>query len=74
MPAVHLYTDDFYDRYYQERLRLALASRSAEAERNGDIVAVAAALPMLLAATFTIVDGVVGPWFLEPYRAAAQEN
>jgi len=69
-PSVHLHTDDFYRCIRQGWL----APYRPEAHRQNEVVVdvVAQAAFGYAAGGYQVVsDGVVGPWFLEPFRAAA---
>ncbi|RKT57419.1 AAA family ATPase [Saccharothrix australiensis] len=69
-PSVHLHTDDFY-RYIKQGW---LAPYLPEAHRQNEVVidVVAQAAFGYAAGGYQVVcDGVVGPWFLDPFRAAA---
>ncbi|MFF4368242.1 AAA family ATPase [Streptomyces sp. NPDC001594] len=70
-PSVHLHTDDFYAAIKQG----ALAPYLPEAdEQNRTVTGVIARAAAGYAAGgyHTVVDGVVGPWFLEAYEKAAK--
>ncbi|MEU3409070.1 AAA family ATPase [Streptomyces sp. NPDC006670] len=70
-PSVHLHTDDFYAAIKQG----ALAPYLPEAdEQNRTVTGVIARAAAGYAAGgyHTVVDGVVGPWFLEAYEKAAE--
>ena len=67
-PKVHLHTDDFWhfikngaippylpDAHQQNGIVIDILARAAEGYANGGY--------------FVIVDGIVGPWFLAPFRA-----
>jgi predicted ABC-type ATPase len=70
-PAVHLHTDDFYDRYIKSGYVLPWLPESQK--RNEVVTGVIAGAACAYAAGgyFTLIDGIVGPWFLTPYRQAA---
>lgn len=71
-PAVHLHSDDFYDRYIKSGFVLPWLP---EAQRQNEAVVVAivaAAFAYAAGGYFTIVDGIVLPLFLAPYREAAR--
>ncbi|HEY1631063.1 MAG TPA: AAA family ATPase [Rhizomicrobium sp.] len=71
-PAVHLHSDDFYDRYIKSGFVLPWL-REAQAQNEVVVTAIAAAAAAYAAGGyFTIVDGIVLPMFLAPYRAAAR--
>ncbi|WP_434443976.1 AAA family ATPase [Lentzea sp. E54] len=71
-PAVHLVTDQFY-RSIRTGFVLPFLP---EAQRQNEVVIDAI---VATAATFArggydvVVDGIVGPWFLAPFRALAEE-
>ncbi|MGW0516939.1 AAA family ATPase [Crossiella sp. NPDC003009] len=68
-PSVHLHTDDFY-KFIR---RGAIAPYLPEAQRQNEIV-----IDVLAGAAFgyavggydVVVDGVIGPWFLDVFRKA----
>jgi predicted kinase len=72
-PTVHLHTDDFYTGIKSGFVPPYLP----EAQRQNEVV-----IGVLAQATTgyaqggydVIVDGIVGPWFLEPFRAAARAS
>ncbi|MFD8080908.1 AAA family ATPase [Kitasatospora sp. NPDC059722] len=72
-PSVHLHSDDFWRYIKQGRLPAYLP----EAHRQNQVV-----LEVLVAAAFgyaaggyhVVYDGVVGPWFIDLFRAAAKER
>ncbi|MFE2408351.1 AAA family ATPase [Kitasatospora sp. NPDC059408] len=72
-PSVHLRSDDFWRCIKQGRLPAYLP----EAHRQNQVV-----LEVLVAAAFgyaaggyhVVYDGVVGPWFIDLFRAAAKER
>lgn len=71
MPAVHLHTDDFYDRYIKSGYVLPWLP---ESQKQNEVVAgviAGAACSYAAGGYFTLIDGIVGPWFLTPYREAA---
>jgi predicted kinase len=72
-PSVRLHTDDFSP--YIRRGRIA--PYRAEARRQNEIVmdvVVGAAFGYAAGGYHVIVDGVVGPWFIEPFRAASRAS
>lgn len=70
--SVHLHTDDFYDRYIKRGYVLPWL-KEAEAQNRTVISAIAAAAFTYAAGDYwTIVDGIVGPWFLDPFRQVSQ--
>jgi len=71
--SVHMHTDDFY--HYL--CKGAIAPHLPEADGQNLIVIEAfleAAKRYARGGYDVIVDGVVGPWFLEPWRGAAREG
>jgi adenylate kinase family enzyme len=70
-PAAHLDTDDFYDRYIKSGYILPWLPESQKQNETVTRVIAAAACAYAEGGYFTIIDGIVGPWFLEPFRAAA---
>jgi len=71
-PAVHLHADDFYDRYIKSGYLLPwLTEAQAQNATVADALA-AAAFAYAQGGYWTIVDGVVEPWALKPYRELAQ--
>jgi len=70
-PAVHLHTDDFYDRYIKSGYVLPWLPESQKQNEVVTGVIAGAACGYAEGGYRTIIDGIVGPWFLAPYRAAA---
>ncbi|NGN62617.1 AAA family ATPase [Streptomyces sp. A7024] len=70
-PAVHLHTDDFYAAIKQGALAPYLPEAQAQNETVTGVIARAAA-GYAAGGYHTVVDGVVGPWFLEAYERAAK--
>ena len=70
-PAVHLHTDDFYDRYIKSGYVLPWLPESQKQNEVVTNVIAGAACGYAAGGYFTLVDGIVGPWFLAPYRQAA---
>jgi len=70
-PAVHLHTDDFYDRYIKSGYVLPWLAESQKQNAVVTGVIAGAASGYAAGGYFTIIDGIVGPWFLTPYREAA---
>jgi hypothetical protein len=69
-PKVHLHTDDFWHFIKNG----AIAPYLPEADRqNGVVIDVLAGAAQAYAkgAYFVVLDGIVGPWFLPPFRALA---
>jgi adenylate kinase family enzyme len=74
-PAVHLHTDDFYDRYIKSGYVLPWLPESQKQNEAVTAAVAAAAYAYAEGGYLTIIDGIVGPWFLQPYRdAAARKN
>ncbi len=68
-PAVHLHADDFW-RFIRHGL-LAPHSPAARAQNSVVIDAVAAAASIYARGGYlVVVDGVIGPWYLERFRAS----
>ncbi|MGN6148167.1 MAG: AAA family ATPase [Rhizomicrobium sp.] len=70
-PAAHLHTDDFYDRYIKSGYVLPWLPESQKQNETVTRAIAAAATAYADGGYFTIIDGIVGPWFLEPFREAA---
>ncbi len=70
-PCVHLHTDDFYDAILTGYVAPWLP---ASHEQNTTVARVITAAAGAYAAGgyAVVLDGVVGPWFLDVYRAAAK--
>lgn len=69
--SVHLHTDDFYHALSKGALPPHLPG--AEAQNRVVIEAFLAAAKRLSEGGYdVVVDGIVGPWFLEPWLAAAR--
>ena len=69
-PAVHLHSDDFYG-YIRSGF---IEPYRPESHRQNGVVAEAlagAALGYAAGGYLVLVDGIVGPWFLEPFRDRA---
>jgi adenylate kinase family enzyme len=73
-PSVHLHTDDFYDRYIKSGYVLPWLPEAQKQNETVTNIIAAAASAYAAGGYFTIIDGIVGPWFLEPYRTAAREK
>jgi gluconate kinase len=71
MPAVHLHSDDFYDRYILSGYVLPWLPESRKQNEVVTGVIAGAACAYAAGGYFTLIDGIVGPWFLTPYRQAA---
>jgi predicted kinase len=69
-PAVHLHTDDFYAAIRAGFIAPWLAE-SSDQNRTVSRAIAAAACAFSAGGYQTIVDGIVGPWFLDLYRAEA---
>jgi adenylate kinase family enzyme len=70
-PAVHLHTDDFYDRYIKSGYVLPWLLEAQKQNETVTAAIAAAACTYAEGGYFTIIDGIVGLWFLEPFRRAA---
>lgn len=71
-PAAHLHTDDFYDRYIKSGYVLPWLPESQKQNETVTRAVAAAACAYAEGGYLTIIDGIVGPWFLEPFRVAAK--
>ena len=69
-PAAHLHTDDFYDRYIKSGYVLPWLPESQKQNETVTNAVAAAACTYAEGGYFTIIDGIVGPWFLQSYRDA----
>lgn len=67
-PAVHLHTDDFWAFIRKGAIPPYLPEAHAQNQRVMNVIATAAA-QYARGGYFVIVDGIVGPWFLSPFRA-----
>jgi chloramphenicol 3-O-phosphotransferase len=67
-PAAHLHADDFWDCIRSGRIEPWLAEAHAQ---NAVVITViaAAAQAYAIGGYLVALDGVVGPWFLDPFRA-----
>lgn len=72
VPSVHLHTDDFYDRYIKSGYVLPWLPESHKQNETVTNAIAAAAITYAAGGYFTIIDGIVGPWFIDPYRAVAK--
>jgi adenylate kinase family enzyme len=73
-PAVHIHSDDFYDRFIKSGF-VKPWLEEAQAQNVAVTRALAAAAFAYAAGGYwTIVDGIVGPWFLALYREAAKAS
>ncbi|MEW2371453.1 AAA family ATPase [Streptomyces sp. NPDC006656] len=70
-PSVHLHTDDFYAAIKQGAVAPYLPEAQAQNETVTGVIARAAA-GYASGGYRTVVDGVVGPWFLSVYETAAK--
>ncbi|MCA1218258.1 AAA family ATPase [Streptomyces sp. 8L] len=70
-PGVHLHTDDFYAAIKQGLLAPYLPEAHAQNETVTGVIARAAA-GYAAGGYHTVVDGVIGPWFLKTYEEAAK--
>ena len=71
--SVHMHTDDFY--HYLSKG--AILPHLPEADEQNRIVIEAfleAAKRYVRGGYEVIVDGIIGPWFLEPWKQAAEEH
>jgi len=71
-PAAHLHTDDFYDRYIKSGYVLPWLPESHKQNETVTRAIAAAACAYAEGGYLTIIDGIVGPWFLAPFRDAAK--
>lgn len=71
--TVHLHTDDFYQ-YIQRGYRQPWEAESGDQNEVVMACAVACAEQFALGGYQVFVDGVVGPWFLPPWRALAERG
>jgi len=76
-PSVHLHADDFFRRYIRAGFVRAgfVAPWTPEAHsQNATVMSAVAAAAFAYAAGsyWVVVDGIVGPWFLDPFRAVAR--
>jgi adenylate kinase family enzyme len=70
--AVHLHTDDFYDRYIKGGYVLPWRPESQAQNETVSRVLAAAAFTFAEGGYWVVIDGIVGPWFLDVYRAASK--
>jgi chloramphenicol 3-O-phosphotransferase len=73
-PSAHLHSDDFYDRYIKSGYVLPWLPQAREQNETVTRAVAAAAAIYAAGGYFTIVDGIVGPWLLDPYRVAARRE
>ena len=71
--SVHMHTDDFFHYLSKDAIPPHLPESN---EQNFVVIEafLAAAKRYASGGYDVIVDGIVGPWFLEPWRALAREN
>jgi len=74
MPAVHIHSDDFYDRFIKSGFVKPWLEEAHAQNVAVTGALVAAAFAYAKGGYWTIVDGIVGSWFLEPYRAASRTS
>ncbi len=71
--AVHMHTDDFYG--YIRKGYIPPWQAESNGQNQTVIQAIAAAAAQYASGGFTVyVDGVIGPWFLAPWRALAERG
>ena len=70
-PTVHLHTDDFYDRYIKSGYILPWLPESQKQNETVTKAIAATAAAYAEGGYLTVIDGIVGPWFLAPFREAA---
>jgi adenylate kinase family enzyme len=73
-PAAHIHSDDFYDRFIKSGFVKPWLVEAQAQNTTAINAIVAAAFAYAQGGYWTIVDGIVGPWFLEPYREAARTS
>jgi adenylate kinase family enzyme len=73
-PAVHIHSDDFYDRFIKSGFVKPWLPEACAQNVAVTGALAAAAFAYAHGGYWTIIDGIVGPWFLAPYRKAAREN
>ncbi|WP_428982965.1 AAA family ATPase [Phytohabitans maris] len=73
VPTVHLTTDLFY-RSIRYGIRPSVPAWSAAAERGGHEAIVGTVATFARGGYNVVVDGMVGPWFLPPFRALAERD
>ena len=71
VPAVHLHTDDFYDAILTGFIAPWLPQSHPQNEVVTRVI-LAAAAEYASGGYRVVIDGVVGPWFLDGYRATAR--
>jgi cytidylate kinase len=72
-PTVHLVTDDVYRSIRAGFILPFLPEAAAQNEVVIDAI-VAAATTFARGSYAVVVDGIIGPWFLPPFRAAAERE
>jgi predicted kinase len=71
--AIHMHTDDYYA--YIQKGFVPPWEPAAQAQNITIIEALAASAAVLAVGGYEVViDGIVGPWFLEPWRAVADRE
>lgn len=70
-PSVHLHTDDFWRFIRQGRIAPYLPEANRQNEVVMDVL-VGAAFGYAAGGYHVIVDGIVGPWFIDPFRTASR--
>ncbi|MEP7456857.1 AAA family ATPase [Phyllobacterium sp. SB3] len=68
IPAVHLHSDDFWHYIKSGLVQPYLPEAHAQNQTVMDVLA-GAAESYAKGGFFVVVDGIMGPWFLEPFRA-----
>ena len=68
--GVHLHADDFPDRYLKSGYVLPWLPEARVRNETVSRAIAACAFAFAAGGYFTIVDGIVGPWFLDLYRRA----
>jgi cytidylate kinase len=72
-PSVHLHADDFWDYIRSGRIAPHLPESKVQNELVMQVVA-QAVIGYARGGYHVIVDGIVGPWFIEVFRELAGEN
>jgi tRNA uridine 5-carbamoylmethylation protein Kti12 len=72
--AVHLHTDDFYDRYIKGGYILPWLPEAQAQNETVSRVLAATAFTYAAGGYWVVIDGIVGPWFLDVYRAASKTH
>jgi predicted kinase len=73
VPTVHLHTDDFYAAIRKGFIAPHLPESHAQNQTVIGVI-VESALAYARGGYDVIVDGIVGPWFLDPFRTAARKS